>query len=201
VNLDELVAQLPIDQLAAQLGADPEEVKRASRQSVDALVGGMQANAKDPGGAVSLTEALGQHAGDALGGLTDLSRVDTDDGDKIVGHVFGDQREAVVSQLGGTGDGGGGLFAKLLPMLAPLVMGWLAKSMSGGGGAQAPAGGAAADAGGGGIGDMLGGLLGGGSEAGGGGIGDMLGGLLGGSEGSSDVTDMLGGLLGGGRTG
>ena len=157
MDIDELVSQLPIDQLAAQLGADPEEVKRASRQSVGALVGGMQANAQDPGGAASLTEALGQHSGDALDGLTDVGRIDTDDGDKIVGHVFGDQRDAVVSQLGGTG--GGGLFAKLLPMLAPLVMGWLAKSMSGGGAREPAAGG---DAGGGGLGDMLGGLIGGG---------------------------------------
>ncbi len=198
MDIDELVSQLPIDQLAAQLGADPEEVKRASRQSVGALVGGMQANAKDPGGAASLTEALGQHSGDALDGLTDVGRIDADDGDKIVGHVFGDQRDAVVSQLGGSG--GGGIFAKLLPMLAPLVMGWLAKSMSGGGGREAPGG----DAGGGGLGDMLGGLVGGG-EGGAGGLSDMLGGLLGGGsgggEGGSDITDMLGGLLGGGRTG
>lgn len=199
MDIDELISQLPIDQLATQLGADPEEVKQASRQSVGALVGGMQANAKDPGGAASLTEALGQHSGDALDGLTDLGRIDTDDGDKIVGHVFGEQREAVVSQLGGTG--GGGLFAKLLPMLAPLVMGWLAKSMSGGSAGEPAAGG---DAGGGGIGDMLGGLIGGG-EGGGGGLSDMLGGLLGGGsgggDGGSDTTDMLGGLLGGGRTG
>ena len=210
MDLNELISQLPVDQLAEQLGVTPEEAKKLSKESVGALVAGMQANAKDPGGAQSLTEALGQHSGDALGGLTDLSAVDTDDGDKIVNHVFGDQREAVVNKLGETegGGGAGGMFAKLLPMLAPVVLGYLAKSMAGKSGA--PASGETADAGGGGLGDMLGGLLGGGEGAeGGGGLSDMLGGLLGGGGdsgegdegGGSSITDMLGGLLGGGRTG
>jgi hypothetical protein len=39
-----------------------------------------------------------------------------------------------------------------------------------------------AQAGGGGLGDIIGGILGGGSSSGGGGIGDILGGLLGGKK-------------------
>ena len=107
--------------------------------------------------------------------------------------------------------GGSDLFKKLLPMLAPLVMGFLAKSFAGG---SKPAGGAtgAPATSGGGLFDklkaMLAGLFGGKKSAttaadatGGGddvlgGLGDMLGGLLGG--GGGDLGDALGGLLGGG---
>ena len=60
---------------------------------------------------------------------------------------------------------------------APLVMAFLAKQTQGGGTGQA----SAAD-GTGGLGDLLGGLLGGGGQAGAGGIGDLLGGLLGGGK-------------------
>ena len=125
----------------------------------------------------------------------DVDTVDTDDGRRIVNHVFGDNEEQVVNQLGGLG-GGGELFKKLLPMLAPLVMGFLAKQFTNRGGADSNAaaqqhddpgsGGGLGDlfggGGGGGLGDLLGGLLGGGGGGGGGGLGDVLGGLLGGGR-------------------
>jgi hypothetical protein len=135
----------------------------------------MAANAEDPAGAASLTEALGQHVDDAADGGVDLGQVDTADGEKIVHHVFGDNEGAVVNQLGGLGGLGGGLVAKVLPLLAPLVMGFLAKSVLGKGGG----GGDAASARPGGLGDVLGGLLGAGEGGGLGGLGDVFGGLLG----------------------
>ncbi|MGE3620957.1 MAG: DUF937 domain-containing protein [Acidimicrobiia bacterium] len=203
MGIEDLLAQLPIDQIAAQLGIDTDEASEASRNALTALVGGLDANAKDPGGASSLAAALAKHA--EAPDLTDITQVDTDDGQKIVGHVFGDQVDGVISQLGGLGKADGGLFAKLLPMLAPLVMGWLGKSAGKGSGGTAAA---ARSGGGGGLGDLLGGgglgdLLGGG---GGGGLGDLLGGLLGGGKdgkdgGGIDLGSVFGGLLGGGTKG
>ena len=107
----------------------------------------MSANAADPGGEASLLDALTQH-GQELDDGVDLDRLNVDDGGRIVDHVFGDSRDEVMSRLGGAnqqqaaGGLGGGLIAKLLPMLAPLVMAWLAKNMGGllgggGGGAKA----------------------------------------------------------------
>ncbi|WP_456404553.1 DUF533 domain-containing protein [Thiolapillus sp.] len=52
--------------------------------------------------------------------------------------------------------------------------------------------------GGGGIGDILGGMLGGGSSSGGGGLDDLLGGLLGGgssSQGGGDLADLIGAAM------
>ena len=64
----------------------------------------MEANAREPGGETSLAEAIGQHDDDLLEGGVNLDQVDTDDGQKIVGHVFGDNRDQVISRLAGEGN-------------------------------------------------------------------------------------------------
>ncbi|WP_354215340.1 DUF937 domain-containing protein [Arthrobacter sp. UYCo732] len=70
------------------------------------------------------------------------AQVDTADGEKIVGHVFGGQQDYVAAQLAGTsglGGVGGDLIRKALPILAPIVMSYLAKRSSARAG-KAPAG-------------------------------------------------------------
>lgn len=145
MNLDDLIAQIPMDQLAAQLGVTPAEAEQSVRAALPALVGGMAANAADPDGEASLAEALGQHYDEGYGGDSpfDLGSVDTDDGGRIVDHVFGDQRDAVVDQLAGQQQMGGlsgGMLMKLLPLLAPLLMKWLAGMFKGRVGSPAGAG-------------------------------------------------------------
>ena len=90
----------------------------------------MEANAQDPAGAASLGKAIGSHDAGLVEGGVDLDQVDADDGDKIVSNVFGGQRDQVVNQLGSQGGGDSGLIGKLLPLLAPIVMSYLAKQMS-----------------------------------------------------------------------
>ncbi len=170
---DDIASRLPIQQLADQVGAEPAEVERAIQSVLPALLGGLQANAADPGGAASLADALGHHDNGLADGTVDLSRVDPEEGDLITRHVFGDQTDQVINQLGGVG-GGSGLVAKLLPLIAPIVLSYLAKRMGQGG---------SGSGGGGVLGDILGQVLGGaagGSGSGGLGLDDLLGGLLGG---------------------
>jgi hypothetical protein len=50
MNVDDVLAQIPMDQLAAQLGVDEAEAERLARQAVPALLGGMEANAQDRAG-------------------------------------------------------------------------------------------------------------------------------------------------------
>jgi hypothetical protein len=195
---DEILSQIPLDQLAQRLGVDEATAEQAVRRAVPALLGGMEANARDPGGAASLEKALGEHAGSPLEGL-DLGSIDTADGEAIVGNVFGDNSDQVINKLGEQG-GGSGIMQKLLPILAPIILNLLAGKFLGQGQAAGqgpgptPSGGST-----GGLEDLIGSATGGGGS---GGIGDLLGGLLGGSGGSggsSDVIgDLLGGLLGGG---
>ena len=210
MNLDDILGQLPVDQIAAQLGVDPDTARSAVDHALPALVSGMQANAQDEAGAASLATALSQHdnglADALLGGSTGLDAVDTADGDN---------RDQVVSQLAGASGVGSGLMSKILPMLAPIVMSMIAKRIFGGGAQQGSGGGGLGDvlgnvlgggqqsSGGGGLGDVLGSVLGGGQSSGGG-LGSILGSVLGGgqqsrSAGGIDIGSILGGLLGGGR--
>lgn len=193
---DDIIANIPISDLARRLGVDETTARQAVDEALPALLGGMGANAQDPAGAASLERAVQQHPARLFEGGVNLDEVDEQDGDKIVHNVFGANTDQVVQKLGSTDGGGGqGIIQKLLPILAPIVLSFLASQFAKrqqGGGAD-PAQADAPTGGGGGIGDILGGLLGGGgstSSAGGaGGGGGMLGGL----------GDLLGGLLGGGK--
>ncbi|MFL5909994.1 MAG: DUF937 domain-containing protein [Gaiellaceae bacterium] len=174
--IDELLTQIPMGQLASQLGVDEQTAEQATRQALPALLSGMHANAQDPAGARSLAEAVGQHDNTLLDGGVDVNQVDTADGEKIVGHVFGDSRSQVINQLGGGlgGAGGSALIGKLLPLLAPIVMSYLARRLTQTGAGTPASSSTTPNAG---LGDVLGGLLGGAGQTGG--LGDLLGGLLG----------------------
>jgi hypothetical protein len=180
-DLDALLGSLPIDAIAAQIGEDPDEVRQAAAVALPALLGGLDANAQG-GGSASLLEALAQHEGKPVG----ADSIDATDGEKIAAHIFGDQQEQVISQLGSTGVTSG-LLQKLIPLLAPMVMAWLANQMSNKG--AAPSSGGAGGAGG-----VLGTIL-----------EQVLKGANGGGAASktpdagSIIGDVLGGLLGGGR--
>ena len=178
---DEILAGIPIQQLAAQLGVDETTAEAATRQAIPALLGGLQANADDPAGAASLAGALGNHSSALIDGGVNLDEVDTDDGQKIVGNIFGPNATGVAHTLGGNLSQQSGLIQKLLPILAPIVLSYLAKRLGGGQGLGQDQGGQ----GGGGLGDLLGSMLGGaggGATGGQGSIGDLLGGLLGGGR-------------------
>ncbi len=200
-ELQDILRQIPVDQIAGLLGTDRQTAQTAVEAAVPTLLAGMQNNAQASDGAASLESALSQHQDGLLEGGVDVSQVDTADGEKIVSHVFGGQQDQVASQLAGTsqfGGVGGDLIKKLLPILAPIVMSYLANKVLGGRGQSSGGDGSGADGAGGAggsggidLGGILGGILGGGAAAGGaggmGGLGDLLGGLLGGGQPSSQA--------------
>jgi len=167
---DEILAGIDPQQLAAALGTDEATAMSAAAAAIPTLIGSLQANAASAEGSEGLLTALGQHADSGLFGDTvDLNAVDTADGQKILAHALADdpQRLQAVSGLGGN------LLSKLLPLLAPIVMSYLARKLGMGGSTTSQAG----------SGDLLGGLLGGaGGSATGGGLGDILGQILGGGQ-------------------
>ena len=179
---EDLIADLPIGDIAAKLGVDESTARKAVDDALPALLAGMGANATDPAGAASLERAVVQHDPKLVEGGVNLTDVDEDDGRKIVHNVFGNNTDQVVTVLDKK-EGGGNLIGQLLPILAPIVMAWLAKQFTKKQESEPAA--APTDSGGGGIGDILGSLLGGGSGGSGGsggGLGDLLGGLLGGGK-------------------
>jgi hypothetical protein len=182
-SYDDIIANIPIADLASRLGVDEATARAAVDQALPALLGGMGANAQDAAGAASLERAVQHHPPQLFEGGVDLDEVDQDDGEKIVHNVFGTNTDQVVQQLGSSeGKAEPGLIQKLLPILAPIVLSFLASQFSKRQQGSSPD---ASTAGGGGIGDLLGGLLGGaggGSSGGLGGLGGLLGGLLGGGK-------------------
>ena len=188
--VDDILADIPMDQLAAQLGVDEATAEQATRQAIPALLGGMQANADDPEGATSLAGALGDHPSDLIDGGVDLNQVDAGDGEKIVGNIFGPNQDQVAQTLGGNlGGQAGDLIKRLLPILAPIVLAYLSKRLMGdrqGSGQDDPLGSSGS---GNPLNDMLNSMLGG-AATGGGGSGQSTAGT---------ILDMLGGLLGAGR--
>lgn len=201
--VDDIKANLDLDQVAQYLGTDRADADRLVDEALASLVGQLDSNVADPQGAVGLTRALDQHYGSAaFSDRIDLAGIDTADGEKIVDHVYSPtQIQSLGSGMGGT------LLQRLLPILAPIVLSYLAKRLGGAlsGGGSAGQGGGLGQSSGGGFGDILGDLLGGGSrmpqqpqtqptQTGpggglGGGLGDILGDLLGGSQRSAAPTE------------
>jgi hypothetical protein len=201
-EIHDLLNQIDVNQIASLLGTDPASAQSAVEAALPTLLAGMHNNAQAPDGAASLQEALGQHQDGLVDGGVDATRVDTADGEKIVSHVFGGQQDQVAAQLAGApalGGIGGDLIRKVLPILAPIVMSYLAKKILGqggqGAGQQTQAGGAPGQAGGIDLGSILGGILGAGAGAGAGAGSGRQGSVL------DSILGSLGGILGGGAPG
>ncbi|MDB5045195.1 MAG: hypothetical protein JWQ08_1245 [Deinococcus sp.] len=185
-----------------QLGTNPNQTSAALEAAVPLLLGAMTRNATQPGGLDALTGALDQHDGSALDAFGQGQIPNTQDGQKILGHVFGGQQQAAANAVGQRAGIDPQMAMQVLSMLAPLIMGYLSRQR------QGQAQGGQMQGGGGDIGSILGGMLGGGA---GGGLGGMLGGLLGGGQqqqpqmqqpqqgNMGGLGGMLGSVLGGGQ--
>src|SRR6476661_5844504 len=200
-GLDELFAQIPVQDIASKVGADEGEVNNAIRTLVPALVGGLAQNVQSNDIDSSKLESAVAQQGESglLDGGVNVDQVDEREGDNLVAHLFGgNDSNAVASALGGTGAGSSDLIKKLLPILAPIVLAYIGKQLTKGS-ASAPAQQPQAQSGGGGLGDILGSILGGAGGGGGGGnnpLGSILGSVIGGGQGGA-IGDILGGLLAG----
>src|SRR5690606_4028556 len=125
----------------------------------------------------SIDNALSQHSGGILGNLSGLlSGGASEDGSKIIGHIFGNNTSYVTDNLSQKSGLSSGQIGSVLAILAPVVMGYLGQQK------QSQSSSAA---------DLLGGLLsGGGQQKGGGLLGGLLGSVLGGGRSSSSGPDM-----------
>jgi len=227
--IDDLLGQLqgaPSEQIAQQLGTDPQTAQDAIAAALPMIVGAMGRNAQQPGGADALFGALQRDhsgagsldlggllggllgggaqggAGAAMGGLGGLGGLlgsvlgggapasPQMDAGGILGHIFGGAQGRAESGLGQATGLGSGQAGNLLKILAPIVMGMLAKQVSARG----------MDAGG--LGSMLGQERAQVQQQGGLGGGLMSAVLDQDGDGDVDLSDLLrvgGGLLGGRR--
>lgn len=125
-----------LKQVGQQLGVDDSKVEGLLGKLLPALTGGIQRNAGAASGIESLQNALakGNHQRyiDDPSALADQNTVD--DGNKILGHLFGskDVSRQVASQAAEETGLDLGMIKKFLPIVAAAAMGALSKQTSGG---------------------------------------------------------------------
>lgn len=161
-----------IGSIAQQLGVNEQVAQAGAEALLPAILGGFKKTTQaQPGGLEGLGGLLGSLGG---GGLFDSvvgpQATPVEKGNDVLGQIFG-SKEVSRSVAGSASEQTGidpSLLKKMLPILAMLVAGYMAKQ---GGGAQGEEGGG------------LGGLLGG-----------ALGGLLGGGQQAAPASGGLGGL-------
>ncbi|WP_257547602.1 DUF937 domain-containing protein [Sphingopyxis sp. DBS4] len=180
MNLTDILAQAGgIESMASQLGVSPTVAKQGAEALLPAILGGFKKQAAGAGGVEGLGGLLGQLGG---GGLLDAvlgsQATPVSQGNDVLGQIFGskDVSRTVADHAAGQTGLDSGLLKQMLPILAMMVAGYMAKQ----GGQQS---------GGGGLGDLIGGALGGGGS--GGGLGGMLGSVLGGGGGLGGLGKML----------
>lgn len=173
-GLDDILKQIPIADIASKLGVDEKTAQAAVAAGGQTILSGLQKETETAEGKAALSSALTKHAGDKK--VASADDVDAVDGGKILGHIFGGEQDQVAARLGASSGAGGIDFGKLLPVLAPIIMNYIANQKSSGEKAASEK-----DSGGFDLGDLLGGILGGGGSSQGGGfdLGGLLGGLFG----------------------
>ncbi len=122
-----------IARLAAALGLDVEKVQRGVAAAVPAVLAGLAGTATQPGGAEKIADAARQQSGvlDNLGGLLSGGNPGSlaQTGTQLLSSIFGGNSNVLANAVGnysGLGANGG---SSLLGMLAPLVLGGIAKKM------------------------------------------------------------------------
>lgn len=121
-----------MNQISQQLGVAPAQAQSAISVALPMVIGGMASNASQPGGSDAIQQSLNSHGGilGNLGGL--LGGGGVADGGGLLGNILGQHQAPVqqgVSQASGLDSD---KTRKLLLMLAPIVMGVLARRQAAG---------------------------------------------------------------------
>ena len=164
MDINDILAQTGgLQSMARELGLSESQAQSGAAALLPSILGGFQKQAQgQSSGLEGLGGLLGQLGG---GGLLDnvLSPEPTDvsRGDAVLGQIFGskDVSRSVAQNAAATSGLDPSILKKMLPILAMLVTGYMAKQSGGGGG---------------GLGGLLGGLLRGGGSGGGNPLDDLL---------------------------
>ena len=135
MNIEGLLGQVMsggnLGAISQTIGADESTTSTAIQAALPMLIGAMARNASSEGGASALAGALDRdHDGsvlDDIAGFVMGGGAQQSNGAGILGHIFGGNQPAVeqgISQASGVNMS---TIAKLLPLLAPIVMGYLGR--------------------------------------------------------------------------
>lgn len=183
-SIGSLVSEGGVSAISKRTKVKQSDVAKVLSAGIPALLSGMADNASDPAGAEALTRAAQDHRAVNAANVGDfLKGADLKDGKKILGHVLGDNQNAMIEKIAGEAGVTKGKATSILALAAPLLLSLLGNQNSGNN-----------------MLGLLGGLLGMSLLSGNNG-GGLLSGLLGGgSSSSSQSSGLLGSLLGGGSS-
>lgn len=203
--LNSPIGKTLVNGAAGQLGMDQSKAGSAIQSALPLILGAMKNNASTPEGASGLFGALSneKHSGGILDNLSSIlggGGIDDDvlqDGAGILGHVFQGKEQNVAAALSKSNGIDMSQAMNILKVAAPFIMGFLGKQMRSQGVADQN-----------GIGNLLGGMLGGQSQQsqsminrlldadGDGSVIDDVAGMLMGAAGSQKSGGLLGTLMG-----
>lgn len=118
-----------LESLSRQIGADPDATAKAVSAALPVLIGALDRNTNDTDGAAALFNAVQKsHDGSILDNLAGaLGPSLLGDGQDILSHVLGGRRGPVETGVSRASGLDMSSVAKLLPMLAPIVLGAIGK--------------------------------------------------------------------------
>lgn len=164
MQIQDLIQQMGgLQSVSRELGVSPQQAHSGVEALLPAILGGFQKQTQGAGGLGGLGGLLSQLGGGSLLDNVQASApTDVGLGNNVLGQIFGskDVSRTVAANAASQTGLDPALLKKLLPVVAMMVTGYMAKQHS-----APPAGGGI---GGGGLGGLLGGLLGGGRSTGGG---------------------------------
>lgn len=170
------------EKIAEKENLDASKVASLTQLAIPEMLKALQNNVQTEEGNESLNKALEQHQPSSFNIFDIMDQSDDEDNEKILGHMFGDQKDNVIMNLSSQSGLDLGDVLNLIKKYAPLVLGALSLQKSAG--------------------NILGGLFGSGQKSTSSKSND-LGGLIGSMLGSSNkqkdvlgqVTDIIGGFL------
>lgn len=133
IDLSSLVANLlgdteSLTKLGSNLGIDADQVRKLASLGIPAIMEGLNRNASTEVGATELNLALEQHQEDPVEDIsTFLQKVNTEDGEKILNHVFTNKKENLQQNLAKHTGLDLNQVSGLLQQFAPLLLGLLGK--------------------------------------------------------------------------
>ena len=127
--LKSMLTDSSLSAMAKKTGLSKVVLKKLIPLAIPLLIKFMTSNASSQSGALSLLGALGQHTNKKS--IADqIAEADTDDGSKIIGHIFGNQQNAVVNSLAQQAGLSSNDVSSALAGMAPAVLSGLSAANS-----------------------------------------------------------------------
>ena len=117
--------------ISSKTNATSSEINSVLNSALPAMLGGLVKNSSSDSN--SIMKALENHNGIILDNLNDFfaqGDAVAEDGNKILGHIFGNNKDAVTNGIAGKSGVSNDKVSSIISMAAPVLMGYLGKQKS-----------------------------------------------------------------------